>query len=78
MNRIICLFLHHKYYRIRRLGVKSDLIGCKRCGKFYGINYDVRAILPFDKEMYEMYKLMGKTGLKKYINNDNFFSLILG
>ncbi len=54
------------------------LVGCKRCGKFYGINNDVQAILPFDKEMYEIYRLLGKRGLKKYITNDKFFSLFFG
>ena len=78
MKRLICLLLHHKYYAIKAIACKSMLVGCRRCGKFYGINHDVRAILPFDKEMYQMYKSFGEKGLKKYICKDNLFSLILG
>ena len=81
IKRLVCLFLGHKYFRIRKLAYMSELVGCSRCGKFYGMNHDVRAILPFDKDLYKLYSSM-KTyrlkGLKKYVCEDKLFNLITG
>lgn len=81
MKRIICLILGHKYYRVRKLAYMSELVGCNRCGKFYGMNHDVRAILPFDQEMCDMYASMVTYKLKrlqKYVCKDKLFSLFRG
>ncbi len=78
MKRIICLILGHDYYRVRKLKHRSELVGCHRCKNYYGMNNDVRAILPFTSEMEEMYRSFGCRGLKKYITNDKWFSLIRG
>ena len=77
-RRLTCSILRHKYYPIRKIGYKSMIVGCYRCGNFYGINHDVMAILPFDKEMCEMYERMGYKNIKKYISNDKLFNLITG
>ena len=78
LKRIICLFLGHKYFRVKFLNDYSILVGCKRCGHYYGMNKNVKAILPFDEEMEKMYRVVGIKGLKKYVNKDRFFNLITG
>jgi len=79
VKRIICLLLGHKYYRVKKLGYQSELVGCNRCGKFYGMNHDVRVILPFDKDLYGLYsKEVGVKGLKKYVCEDKLFTLTRG
>lgn len=81
MKRIICLFLGHKYYLVRVLTDNGKLVGCKRCGKFYGVNDDVRAILPFDKDLCNLYtslKTYHLRGLKKYITQDKLFTPFWG
>jgi len=67
INKIKCFLGLHKLYIVRRLFYMTDLIGCKHCTKYWGMNHDVRAFLPFDLEMYEMYRSFGLRGLRKYI-----------
>ena len=78
MKRIICLLRGHDYFKVKKLNEYSLLVGCHRCGHFYGMNNNVRAILPFDKDMEEMYRICGIKGLKKYVNQDKLFNLITG
>jgi hypothetical protein len=81
MKRLVCLLLGHKYYLVRVLTDNGKLIGCKRCGKFYGVNDDVRAILPFDEDLCNLYtslKTYRLRGLRKYITKDPLFNLITG
>ena len=79
MRRIFCLIFGHKYFRVKQLTDDSLLVGCKRCKKYYGMNKSVCAILPFDKEMEEMYrKVFHIRGLKKYLTKDSLFNLITG
>lgn len=74
IQRIKCYFGFHKeLYIVRHLVGKSDLIGCKDCKRYYGMNHDVRAILPFTIDLCAHYRDdMGIKGLDKYITRPTF------
>ncbi len=59
MKSILCRILGHKYYLVKKLTAWSCKIGCARCDKFFGMNYDARAVIDWDYELEAMYKLMG-------------------
>lgn len=42
------LYFGHKLYVIGRCGHATDHIRCDYCGKEWGMNHDVRAILPWE------------------------------
>jgi hypothetical protein len=67
-NRIKCFFGFHSLYKVRHIGYRSDLIGCRLCDGYWGMNHDVRVILPFDDELCDLYTSFGIRGLKKYIS----------
>jgi hypothetical protein len=37
----------------------TDIVKCKSCGKLFGMNHNVKSILPLDDEMIKMYRLFG-------------------
>lgn len=45
--RFKCWIFGHDYYLIRRLGIASAHVGCRRCPKEWGMNHDARALLPW-------------------------------
>ena len=51
-----CSILGHKYYLIKSLSDQSDLIGCRKCNKKFGINYSAGIILEWDRELEKFYK----------------------
>ena len=59
MKRWICWVLGHRFYRVKELTSWSRKIGCRRCGRCFGMNDDVRAIIPWDDELEAMYKTIG-------------------
>jgi len=68
INKIKCLLGLHHYYKVRVLTLQTDLVGCRHCNKYFGMNHAVRIFLKFDKDMYNLYTDNFKIkGLKKYI-----------
>lgn len=59
MKKILCFLLGHKYFLIRELTEQSRQIGCWRCKCKFGMNDDVRAVIPWDSELENMYKTIG-------------------
>lgn len=57
LRKFLCWLGKHK-----RLGVltslssNSDLIMCPDCKRRYAINYDVRVVLPWDRELEKFYE----------------------
>lgn len=47
MGRIKCWLGYHLWSRIGRCGITSEHIGCRRCGREWGMNHDARALLPW-------------------------------
>lgn len=46
-----CLFGKHKYKITRKISDNIQELTCTRCNKEFGINHDVQAVLPLDKEL---------------------------
>jgi hypothetical protein len=42
-----CLWWHKSLTVVRRVSAHTDLVRCDKCGREYGMNHDVRAILPW-------------------------------
>lgn len=42
-----CLFFYHDFYVIAQVSESSQHIACSQCKRQWGINHDVRAILPW-------------------------------
>lgn len=65
-------------YVVKRIFYKTDLVGCRNCNRYWGMNHDVRAFLPFTYDLYEMYKSFGIKNLEKYITRDRKLSMFRG
>jgi hypothetical protein len=57
--RFICWLIGHDFFLIKRLTSWSRKIGCRRCGRCFGMNDDARAVIPWDYELEETYQMMG-------------------
>jgi hypothetical protein len=47
-QRLRCWLGWHRFFKITRLSAQSDHIGCKACRRQWGMNHDVRVIVPWD------------------------------
>lgn len=47
LRRLKCLLTGHRYIIIGRCGIATHHVGCKRCLRQWGMNHDVRALLPW-------------------------------
>lgn len=48
-NTVLCMaWPWHKLAIIERLSEQADHLRCKRCGRECAVNYDVRALLPWE------------------------------
>lgn len=56
IKKIKCKFGFHKYYVIKELASWSRKIGCKSCDKCFGMNDNVRVVIPWDRALEELYK----------------------
>ena len=61
INRIVCKLLFHDLIIIKQYTKSSSKLWCKRCKRYYGMNTDVRAFLPWDKELEDCMNLVSKT-----------------
>lgn len=75
----------HKLWVVRELSEDTQLIGCRICNRFWGMNHRVRAFLPFDEEMYQMYKSFGVPEMKgtnfelhEFVTKDRPLSMFRG
>jgi hypothetical protein len=58
-----CRLFGHKYYLIKPLSSQTDLVGCERCKKKFGMNHSIRVLLPWDRELEKFYEeFYGLTG----------------
>ena len=56
MNKsILCWIFGHKYFVVQSFRHTSRKVGCKRCYKRWGMNDHVKAFIPWDGELDEMY-----------------------
>jgi hypothetical protein len=60
IKRLICTILGHKYRLQRVFSAYSRQVGCSRCGREWGMNDNVRALVPWDGELEQMYRDFGQ------------------
>jgi hypothetical protein len=60
VKRLLCTLFGHKYYFIKRYTPTTRKIGCERCGRHFGMNDDVRCVVPWDDELEEAMALIKK------------------
>ncbi len=54
---VMCrVFKRHKYFVIKEFSKTVRKVGCKRCGLTWGMNDRVKAFLPWDGELAELYE----------------------
>lgn len=59
ISKIKCYLGYHKYYVFKELTPWSRKLGCKCCDKFFGMNDDSRVVIAWDRELENLYKLIG-------------------
>ena len=59
VRRVKCATGHHKYVVAQELTGHSRRITCPHCRRSWGMNDSVRAVVLWDHELAEYYKVMG-------------------
>jgi hypothetical protein len=59
-ERIVCALFSHKYIVQMRFSSTSRKVGCTRCNMSWGMNDDARALIPWDQELEDVYKILGQ------------------
>jgi hypothetical protein len=44
-----CLWWHKSLVKVARVSWATDRVKCTKCGREYGMNHDVRGILPWNE-----------------------------
>jgi len=57
--RLICFIFGHRYQVVQEFSHYSRRVVCPDCRSDWGMNDDVRAIIPWSDELREMYESMG-------------------
>jgi hypothetical protein len=60
LNKLICAMFGHRYVVQRVFSPTSRKVGCTRCGKEWGMNDSVRAFIPWDGELEQLYRDIGQ------------------
>jgi hypothetical protein len=58
MNKMLCLIFGHRYRILRKITPYVRELKCKRCKKEFGMNDDVKVVLPLDQELREAHNSM--------------------
>lgn len=58
-----CMFGRHEYFVTRKVSSSIQELKCRNCGKEFGINHDLRCVIPLDEELRNVHDFM--LGLKK-------------
>ncbi len=59
-NKALCAVAGHQYIVQRVFSPTSRQVGCLRCGMEWGMNDEVRSLIPWDGELEELYRLIGQ------------------
>jgi hypothetical protein len=54
-GKVMCAFGRHSLHSLKRLGV-SEHIACERCFRQFGINHEIRVVIPWDADLADMYQ----------------------
>jgi hypothetical protein len=55
--KLKCWIRGHDYIVVKVYSQNVQKLQCKRCKKHFGINHDVRCVLPWDDELEEAMKI---------------------
>lgn len=55
MKKLFCFLFGHKYKLFMRINKNIDEIYCKRCGKEFAINHELKILLPLDKDLLNLH-----------------------
>lgn len=61
LRRLDCHLFGHDYEVWQRFTPYSRRVYCENCGGDWGMNDEVRALVPWDRDIEEMYKVLGHT-----------------
>ncbi len=53
IRRLICMLFGHSYYVIEEFSPRIRHIGCRRCGREWGMHDDLMVIVEWDDELAE-------------------------
>lgn len=59
IHRIRCALGHHRALNVIQSFGAAQHIGCPRCGKEMGIHHGMRAVIPWDPDLEQLYRDMG-------------------
>ena len=59
-ERVICAVAGHRYVVQRVFSATSRKVGCTRCGREWGMNDSVKAFIPWDGELEQLYRDIGQ------------------
>lgn len=65
LKRLWCWLSGHDYYVLQRFSSYSRRVCCDRCGGDWAMNDEVRAIIPWSKEIEDIYRVQGHGILKR-------------
>tara|TARA_R110002153_G_scaffold32729_4_gene99005 strand:+ start:781 stop:1023 length:243 start_codon:yes stop_codon:yes gene_type:complete len=54
-NKLLCLFGHHSYYKIKELSDYSVKVGCACCSKQWGMNHPTKSFVEWDEDLADIY-----------------------
>ena len=60
MKRAICALLGHRYFVAKEYGGGVRKVGCRRCGRAFGMNDRTRTLVDWDGELEELHEGAGK------------------
>jgi hypothetical protein len=60
LKKLICALFGHCYVVQRVFSPTSRKVGCARCGKEWGMHDSVRAFVPWDGELEQLYWDIGQ------------------
>lgn len=66
LKKLTCFIFGHDYFLIQRMTEWSRRIGCRRCEKTFGMNDNVRCVIPWDDELAALYVNFYKVELKEW------------
>lgn len=59
VKRLVCWLRFHDLIVLREFGTSRQCY-CRRCERMFGMHDGARAFIPWDAELEEMYKFLGK------------------
>lgn len=53
--RFLCWLLGHSWFVVKRFSPTTRKVGCRQCGRLWGMNDSVRVLIDWDTELAELH-----------------------